>query len=67
MFSHFILISSGFFNANSMFSSFIDGFFDAGMLLNALKASESKHDDSRRNSDVVRRREIGRRLVIAEY
>ena len=45
--------------------SYSDGFFDAGMLLSALKAN--KDDEERPSDKAVRRREIGRRLMLAEY
>ncbi|KAF2097079.1 carnitine acetyl transferas-like protein [Rhizodiscina lignyota] len=41
------------------------GFFDAGMLLSALKAD--KDGDGRPSEKAERRREIGRRLILAEY
>jgi len=44
---------------------FLDGFFDAGMLLSALKAKEE--DDSNVDQRDVIRRNIGRRLKLAEY
>jgi carnitine O-acetyltransferase len=43
----------------------LDGFFDAGMLQQALRAS--KEDVERPSDKAVRRREIGRRLQLAEY
>ena len=43
----------------------VDGFFDAGMLLSALKAKEEGED--RLDENVQKRREIGRRLILAEY
>lgn len=48
-----------------LISFLLDGFFDAGMLLSALKAKEEEepNDDQR---DVIRRN-IGRRLKLAEY
>lgn len=45
-----------------------DGFFDAGMLLQALKARGEGLDDSSKPSDGnVRRREIGKKLRLSEY
>nr|OQO28514.1 hypothetical protein B0A51_06521 [Rachicladosporium sp. CCFEE 5018] len=41
------------------------GFFDAGMLLQALKAKEA-HDE-RQNEKVVQRREVGKKLRLMEY
>jgi carnitine O-acetyltransferase len=46
------------------FTFFLDGFFDAGMLLSALKAKEDTQPTVER--DVVRRN-IGRRLTLQEY
>jgi len=44
---------------------FIDGFFDAGMLQAALKARGEDH--GRPSETITGRREIGRRLTLAEY
>jgi hypothetical protein len=44
---------------------FLDGFFDAGMLLSALKAKEE--DDPNVDQRDVIRRNIGRRLKLSEY
>jgi carnitine O-acetyltransferase len=46
-------------------SSWIDGFFDAGMLLQALKAKEEK--EVRPSEKVAQRREVGKRLRLMEY
>jgi carnitine O-acetyltransferase len=43
----------------------IDGFFDAGMLLQALKAREEGLDEDA--SKPIRRREIGKKLRLSEY
>lgn len=48
-----------------MFLFFLDGFFDAGMLLQALKAKEE--DEPSEDQREVIRRNIGRRLKLAEY
>jgi hypothetical protein len=48
-----------------LISFFLDGFFDAGMLLSALKAKEE--DDTNVDQRDVIRRNIGRRLKLAEY
>jgi carnitine O-acetyltransferase len=50
----------------------IDGFFDAGMLLQALKARGEGLDDgaaspSERATVNARRREIGKKLRLSEY
>lgn len=51
--------------ADSWFSSaIIDGFFDAGMLRQALNANRAQNEPVER--DVIRRN-IGRRLRLAEY
>lgn len=42
-----------------------DGFFDAGMLLQALKARGEGLDETKPTS--VRRREIGKKLRLSEY
>jgi carnitine O-acetyltransferase len=47
-----------------LISFFLDGFFDAGLLLSALKAKDTSQPKVER--DVVRRN-IGRRLKLAEY
>jgi carnitine O-acetyltransferase len=45
-----------------------DGFFDAGMLLQALKARGEGLDDTTPDANVsARRREIGKRLRLSEY
>lgn len=51
------------------FSCAIDGFFDAGMLLQALKARGEGPDvkPSERAGVNARRREIGKRLRLSEY
>lgn len=45
---------------------FIDGFFDAGMLLHALKASQEKESPSERVAGESRRA-VGKKLKINEY
>ena len=45
---------------------FIDGFFDAGMLLQALKASQEKESSSERVAG-HRRRAVGKELRVSEY
>ena len=42
-----------------------DGFFDAGMLMQALKAKEG--GDQRPSEKVVQRREVGKKLRLMEY
>jgi len=42
-----------------------DGFFDAGMLMQALKAKES--GEQRPSEKVVQRREVGKKLRLMEY
>lgn len=44
---------------------FVDGFFDAGMLMQALKAKENAGE--RPSEKVVQRREVGKRLRLMEY
>ena len=48
-----------------------DGFFDAGMLLQALKARGEGYDESMKPSERAnvnaRRREIGKKLRLSEY
>jgi carnitine O-acetyltransferase len=51
---------------------YTDGFFDAGMLLQALKARDEALDDgstkaSERATVNARRREIGKKLRLSEY
>lgn len=47
----------------------IDGFFDAGMLLQALKARDEglDHGDLSKADKVLQRREIGKKLRLSEY
>jgi carnitine O-acetyltransferase len=49
------------------FVSCADGFFDAGMLLQALKARGEGLDDGGAKTPDVRRREIGKKLRLSEY
>lgn len=42
-----------------------DGFFDAGMLMQALKAKEG--GEQRPSEKVVQRREVGKKLRLMEY
>lgn len=42
-----------------------DGFFDAGMLLQALKSSEE--GKAKQNEQIARRREVGKKLKLMEY
>jgi carnitine O-acetyltransferase len=49
------------------FVSCADGFFDAGMLLQALKARGEGLDDGAAKTPDVRRREIGKKLRLSEY
>jgi carnitine O-acetyltransferase len=44
----------------------IDGFFDAGMLLNAIKAKDEA-SEQRPSERVAQRREVGKRLRLMEY
>ena len=47
---------------------FLDGFFDAGMLLQALKArGEGLDEDGSKPAVSARRREIGKKLRLSEY
>lgn len=51
---------------------FVDGFFDAGMLLQALKARGDKYDPSEtkaseRAAVQARRRDVGKKLRLSEY
>jgi carnitine O-acetyltransferase len=48
-------------------NSRIDGFFDAGMLLQALKARGEDPDDASKPTTNARRREIGKKLRLSEY
>lgn len=59
----FLLLSTPFFHLLIPLS--LDGFFDAGMLLSALKAKEVD-EPSVDQRDVIRRN-IGRRLKLSEY
>jgi hypothetical protein len=43
-----------------------DGFFDAGMLLQALRAREEGLDDGD-SSKPIQRREVGKKLRLSEY
>jgi hypothetical protein len=52
-------------NMMSTNSIFLDGFFDAGMLMQALKAKENAGE--RPSEKVVQRREVGKRLRLMEY
>lgn len=50
----------------------IDGFFDAGMLLQALKARDNKFDTaetkpSERAAVQARRRDVGKKLRLSDY
>ena len=47
-----------------MLTSEPDGFFDAGMLLQALKAKDTDNEPSEK---VSARRHVGRKLRLAEY
>lgn len=42
-----------------------DGFFDAGMLMQALKAKDN--DEQRESEKVVQRREVGKKLRLMEF
>ena len=44
-----------------------DGFFDAGMLLQALKARGDGIDGDDKASVASRRREVGKKLRLSEY
>jgi hypothetical protein len=59
---HMILI---FYISFTDFLLLLDGFFDAGMLQQALKANRGEADPAAER-DVIRRN-IGRRLKLAEY
>jgi hypothetical protein len=50
---------------NVLTQSFADGFFDAGMLMQALKAKENAGE--RPSEKVVQRREVGKKLRLMEY
>lgn len=43
-----------------------DGFFDAGMLQQALRASK-QGDDEKASQKAEKRRHLGRKLTLAEY
>lgn len=43
-----------------------DGFFDAGMLLQALRSKE-EHDKDRPSDKAAHKREVGKRLRLMEY
>jgi carnitine O-acetyltransferase len=43
-----------------------DGFFDAGMLLQALKSKEEETRGARRQS-IAHRRSVGKKLALSEY
>ena len=43
-----------------------DGFFDAGMLLSALKSNEA-HKAKTNDPAAAKRREVGKRLQLTEY
>jgi hypothetical protein len=45
----------------------LDGFFDAGMLQQALRASKEGLDGETPNDKIAQSRHIGRRLTLAEY
>jgi hypothetical protein len=60
---HYLLFLTRFSLAD--FFTFLDGFFDAGMLQQALKANRGDAEPSVER-DVIRRN-IGRRLRLAEY
>jgi carnitine O-acetyltransferase len=46
----------------------LDGFFDAGMLLQALKARGGQIDkNDAKASEKVRRRDVGKKLRLVEY
>ena len=44
-----------------------DGFFDAGMLLQALKASQEEKDRPSEKAIGVARRAVGKKLRISDY
>ena len=48
-----------------MLTGRLDGFFDAGMLLQALKAKEA--DGEAPTEKVAQRREVGKKLRLMEY
>lgn len=48
-------------------SFIIDGFFDAGMLLQALKAKDEAAERPRPSEKAQRRREVGKKLRLMEY
>jgi carnitine O-acetyltransferase len=64
-FSYYLLVCRSDDLANSFLFTLTDGFFDAGMLLQALKAKEEK--DARPSEKVAQRREVGKRLRLMEY
>lgn len=45
----------------------VDGFFDAGMLLQALKASQEEKEKPSEKAAGNARREIGKKLRVSEY
>ena len=48
-------------------NSYLDGFFDAGMLLQALKASQEEKDRPNEKAIGNARRAIGKKLRLSEY
>ena len=49
------------------YNSYSDGFFDAGMLLQALKASQEEKDRPSEKAIGNARRAIGKKLRLSEY
>lgn len=45
----------------------IDGFFDAGMLLQALKSKEQHAQETAAAANVQQKREVGKKLRLMEY
>ena len=49
------------------YNAYLDGFFDAGMLLQALKASQEEKDRPSEKAIGNARRAIGKKLRLSEY
>ena len=48
-------------------NAYVDGFFDAGMLLQALKASQEEKDRPSEKAIGNARRAVGKKLKLSEY
>jgi len=47
--------------------TFVDGFFDAGMLLQALKANSAEKEKASEKAIVQAKRSVGKRLTLQEF